>query len=319
MPKPQPAAAAAIPPVPVLKAVLIMLFGVFLLSVMGVIVKVLLARYGAPELSAWRNLLGMIPTAMILWSSSDWQAKGRPLRLRRWRLGLMRGGFVTLAQLCYYLGLSQMEFATAATLVFAGPLFTTALSGLLLGATIGPWRWGAVVAGFSGVALILQPGAEAFALASLLPLGAALGYASSSVCAPLMDDDAPTALINLYSSGAAMAGALVLALATGGFTPIASWEDMGLILAIGGCGGCGVFCLVTAYRLASPPVVAPFEYFGMIYALLLGWAVFGERPLDRLFPGALLIVGAGLTIAWRERRRRPKALPLGGNENRTQD
>ena len=84
------------------------------------------------------------------------------------------------------------------------------------------------------------------------------------------------------------------------------WEEVGLILSVGLCGGLGVFCLISAYRLASPPALAPFEYFGMIYALILGWLIFGESPLDKLFPGAPLIVAAGLTIAWRERRRRPK-------------
>lgn len=290
---------------PVLRAAAILLAGGLLLSLMGALVKLLLGRYGASELSAWRNLLGLIPAFAILWSSSEWKARGRPFRLKRWKLALLRGVFVALAQLCYYLALSRMEFATAATLVFAGPLFVTALSGGLLGAPVGAWRWGAVIAGFVGVALILQPGAEAFQVWSLAPLGAALGYAASSVCAPLIDRDAPTPLVNLYSSSAAMVGAFGLAMATGGFTAIGSWQDMGLILAIGLCGGLGVICLVGAYRLASPPALAPFEYFGMIYALALGWLIFGESPVDKLFPGAPLIVAAGLTIAWRERRRRP--------------
>ena len=291
---------------PVLRAAATLLLGVLLLSLMGALVKMLLTRFGASELSAWRNLLGLIPTFLILWSSSDWRARGRSMRLRRWKLALLRGGFVAVAQLCFYLSLARMEFATASTLVFAGPLFVTALSGLVLKAPIGPWRWGAVLAGFAGVTLILQPGADAFTVWSLLPLGAALGYASSSVCAPLIDQDAPTPLVSLYASSAALVGAFCLAMADGGFTAFETWEEVGLILSVGLCGGLGVFCLISAYRLASPPALAPFEYFGMIYALILGWLIFGESPLDKLFPGAPLIVAAGLTIAWRERRRRPK-------------
>ena len=120
------------------------------------------------------------------------------------------------------------------------------------------------------------------------------------------DQDAPTPLVSLYASSAALVGAFCLAMADGGFTAFETWEEVGLILSVGLCGGLGVFCLISAYRLASPPALAPFEYFGMIYALILGWLIFGESPLDKLFPGAPLIVAAGLTIAWRERRRRPK-------------
>ena len=63
---------------PVLRAAATLLLGVLLLSLMGALVKMLLTRFGASELSAWRNLLGLIPTFLILWSSSDWRARGRP-------------------------------------------------------------------------------------------------------------------------------------------------------------------------------------------------------------------------------------------------
>jgi len=72
---------------------------------------------------------------------------------------------------------------------------------------------------------------------------------------------------------------------------------------MGVAGGVGVVCLIGAYRLTSPATIAPFEYFGLLFAIALGWAVFGEAPFDRLFPGALVIVAAGLVIAWRERVR----------------
>jgi drug/metabolite transporter (DMT)-like permease len=69
-------------------------------------------------------------------------------------------------------------------------------------------------------------------------------------------------------------------------------------------GGTAVLCLVVAYRMTEPSNLAPFSYFGIPMALLLGWVFFDEAPLDDLFPGALLIVAGGLMIVWRERRLR---------------
>ena len=70
---------------------------------------------------------------------------------------------------------------------------------------------------------------------------------------------------------------------------------------MGGLGGCAVLCLITAYHSARPGDLAPLEYLGIPFSFTLGWAIFDEAPFDRLWPGALLVVGAGLLIIWRER------------------
>ena len=93
-----------------------------------------------------------------------------------------------------------MALATATTLAYITPVLITLLSIPLLKHQVGRWRLLAVVVGFIGVLLIMAPGSEVFTLYSLLPVGAALGYALSIVFVRLMDDRDPTALINLYAS-----------------------------------------------------------------------------------------------------------------------
>ena len=68
------------------------------------------------------------------------------------------------------------------------------------------------------------------------------------------------------------------------------------------CGGFGVIFLMIAYRQADPTVLAPFSYFGILTAFFFGWVLFGEFPVDKLFPGVILIIGSGLVILWREQR-----------------
>jgi drug/metabolite transporter (DMT)-like permease len=127
-------------------------------------------------------------------------------------------------------------------------------------------------------------------------------YALTGVTSRLFDADVPTPLLNLYSAAAAMVGATVLCLSTGGFSPVASGTDMAWIFLMGAMGGSGVLCLVASFRMTEPSNLAPFQYFGILFAFLLGWVFFGEAPVERLFPGVILIIAGGLLIVWRERR-----------------
>lgn len=286
----------------IFKAVCLSLGGLFLLDVMGAIIKYLGSVYPAQQLAMYRNLFGLVPCVIVLAWSREWRDQGRPVRLRKWPLALARGLFVTFAQYCFYTSLLHLEFATASTLAFASPLIVTALSMPILGDRVGPWRWSAVCMGFVGMVIVMRPGAEVFSPYALLPVAAAFGYALSAVTIRLFDDSTPTAILNVYAQIAAFAGALVLTLTTSGHVPIASAHDWAWIVAIGITGGAGVLSLVGAYRLTAPSNLAPFDFFALVFAFVIGWLVFDEAPFDRLFPGVLLIVGGGLLIVWRERR-----------------
>ena len=158
--------------------------------------------------------------------------------------------------------------------------------------------------GFGGILLVLQPGGTAFTWIALLPLCAAFCYAANSVTSRLFDDDVPTAMINIYSNIGALIGSIILVTATGGYIPVASLADWLWLIAMGAVGGTAVFCLISAYRLADPSSLSPFEYFGIPFSFFLGWVFFAEAPFDRLLPGVFLIVGGGLLIIWREHVRK---------------
>lgn len=286
-----------------LRAVIVILLAIFTFSVMGAIIKHLTPHYSAEQLSAFRNAFGLIPSFLILMLSRDWHLGRRPLLIRQWKLGLARGGLVAVAQICFYSALARIEFATASTLAFAGPLFITALSVPLLREHVGAWRWTAVIMGFAGILLIMRPGSEVFTPYAILPIAAAACYASSSILVRLMDDHVPSATLNIYSTTGALLGSICLLLATSGFRPVLSAQDWMWLLAMGLFGGFAVLCLVVAYRMTKPSNLAPFEYFGIPFSFMIGWFAFGEAPFDQLLPGALLIVAAGLLIFWREHRR----------------
>ena len=285
-------------------AAAIILLAIMLFDVMGAIIKYLGATYPAQQLSVFRNLFGLIPTAIILMSTQSWKSAGRPIIIRQWKMGLLRGGVVALAQLSFYFALSNMEFATATSIAFAGPLFITAMSVPVLGMVVGKWRWLAVAVGFIGVLWVIRPATDSFNVFAIFPLCAAFAYATLSVTSRLFDEDVSTALVNMYSNIGGLVGAIGLVLITGAWVPIARPSDWLWLIAMGSAGGIAVFCLISAYRLADPSSLSPFEYFGIPFSFFLGWFFFAEAPFEKLIPGVFLIVGAGLIIVWREHLRK---------------
>jgi len=293
------------------RAVAYVLLAILLFDFQGVIIKFLGERYPVQQLAGFRNVFGLIPSLIVLALSSEWHARGRLLRIRQWRLGLLRGLFIAMAQFCFYLSITKMELATASTLTYISPVLITLLSIPILKHRVGLWRWLAVIIGFVGVVMIMGPGSEIFTPYSLLPIGAAFGYSLSTVCVRLFDEHNPTALINMYASAGALLGTLAIVFATTGYSEVESLQDWGLLLCMGLVGGFAVLALINAYRLARPSSLSPYEYFGIPFAFILGWLFFDEAPFAKLFPGVLLIIAGGLLIAWREHRNRNRPEAIG--------
>ena len=282
-------------------AIILSLIALTLFDGMGLIIKHLSNNYSATELTAWRNIFGLIPTLIALWSSRKWRTNGKVLKIRQWKLALLRGAIVTFAQVSFYISLGLMAFATASTISYATALFTTALAIPVLGERVGWVRWSAVLVGFLGVIMVIQPGAEGFSSYTLFPLAAAVFYALVGVTARLFDDDVPSAVVNLYSSFSSVVGAVLITYFWGGFNSITSTTDMVWIILMGGLGGTAVLLLVISYRMTEQSNLAPFSYFGIPLSFVLGWLFFNEAPWNTLFPGGILIAAAGLFIVWRER------------------
>jgi drug/metabolite transporter (DMT)-like permease len=287
-----------------LRAVVYILLAILLFDLQGVIIKFLGDRYPVQQLASFRNIFGLLPSLLVLFLSREWHSRGRQLKIRQWRLGLLRGLSIAVAQFCFYLSITKMELATAATLAYISPVLITILSVPILKHHVGLWRWMAVITGFIGVLMIMGPGSDLFTAYSLLPIVASLGYSLSTVCVPLFDDEVPTALLNMYASVGALFGALLILFATTGYLGVDSAADWLLLLTMGLVGGFAVLALISAYRLAKPASLSPYEYFGIPFAFILGWWFFDEAPFGKLIPGVFLIVAGGMLIAWRERKKR---------------
>jgi len=287
-----------------IRAILVCLLAYLCFDLMSVHVRILSASYSPQELSVYRNVLGVLPSILLLMYTRELSFDIKDYKIKKWKLAFGRGLLVALAQLLFYTALADLELATVSALGQTNAIFIVLIAVIFYGEKVGAWRWSAVIIGFGGAVWIMQPGSNLFTWTAVLPIGAAFCYAASMVTLRSFDVSISSAIIYLYSSLAAALGAILLATGTTDFSPIQSMSDALLILSMSLCGGFGVVFLMYAFRQAPASVLAPFSYFGILTAFGLGWIVFDELPLDKLFPGVILIILSGLTILWREERNK---------------
>ena len=287
-----------------IRAILICLLAYLCFDLMGVHVRILSAHYSPQELSVYRNVLGVLPTIVLLAYTRELNFNLGSYKIKQWKLAFLRGLFVAIAQLMFYVAIANLELATVSALGQTTSIFAVLIAIIIYREKVGVWRWGSIILGFIGAILIVRPGSDVFSWTALMPIGAAFFYASSMVTLRSFDKSISSAVLYLYSASSAALCAIILATITTDFTQIQSFKDLMLIFSMSICGGFGVIFLMFAFRNAPAAVLAPFSYFGIITAFLFGWLIFDEFPINTLFPGILLIIFAGLTILWREQKQK---------------
>lgn len=223
----------------------------------------------------------------------------RALRTGHIGLHLLRGAINIISASFFYLGLQSLPLAETTAIAFSAPLFVTALSVWVLKERVDAKRWLAVAAGFSGVLVIVQPGAASFQVAALYPLATAVLYAVMMLTARAIGAAESVLTTMLYIVvGQLVCSALV---APAFWTPL-EWTHMPFFAGIALLSTLGLTFITQGFRIGPASVVAPFDYTGLLWATLLGWFIWQDRPELHHAIGASFIVGSGMYIAWREAR-----------------
>jgi drug/metabolite transporter (DMT)-like permease len=221
-----------------------------------------------------------------------------------------RGTLSVCGMFTNFSALTRLPLADATAIFFASPLITVALAAIVLKERVGLFRWSAVLVGFAGVIVMLipqfDPGNYAVAgVASVAAVGSMFAVVSA-VCNAgtviqtrrLTQSETTSSIVFYFSLFCALVGALTLPFA---WHPPTGSELLALI-AMGMFGGIAHIFLTESYRYASASVIAPFDYSSMLWALLLGYWVFGELPGALVYVGGSIVAGAGLFVIWRERQ-----------------
>jgi drug/metabolite transporter (DMT)-like permease len=227
---------------------------------------------------------------------------------RRPWVNLLRGGLHAAASLLFFVAVKYMPLADVFAIYFVEPFMLTALSAFFLGDKVGWRRWLAILIGFGGAMIVIQPSFEIFGLKALLPVACAFLYALYLFMNRAVGEaDSPLTMQTMAGIGGTifMTAALWFGAAQGAedFVPSlpASWLGLVLLLLLGTISGYAHMLVVRAFRLAPLSLLAPFQYFEIISATVLGYAIFGDFPNLSKWIGILIIVGSGLFIIWRER------------------
>ena len=280
-----------------LRGIVLTLAGVFLLTSSDAAIKWVTGSLPFGEALFLRTLFVILPIAVIVWHRGGLAC----LRIVSPKNLLLRALFGTGSTFLIVASLSLLPIGEVLTLVFVTPVLVTALAPLLLGERVGWHRWAAVLAGFAGVLIMLQPDTNAFHVAALLPLAAALVASLRDIITRRISASESSLAILVFS----ILGMLLASLATAPF----GWRPIGLTeIAVAGVSGIlfGIahYMMIESYRFAEASLVAPFRYTNLIWAPLVGYLLFGEVPDKALLAGAPLIGASGLYIIWRERALR---------------
>ncbi len=223
------------------------------------------------------------------------------LRTKRMKLQIVRSILLVGSTALNFLALRWLQLDEALSIIFTFPFIVAIASGPMLGEWIGWRRWSAIAFGFAGVLLITRPGFGGLHPAALLSLAATVCYGLYAVITRIVakTDSNQTSLF--YAN---FIGALVM-LPVIPFvwqTP-ANWLIALMLLGTGVLGSTGHFCLIAGHSLAPASVLSPFIYTQLVWVVILGYVVFDHVPTGWTLAGAAMVIGSGLYLLYRERRR----------------
>lgn len=292
------------------------MLAMLIFSLQDIAVKWMGGNYPVLEIVAFRSVIA-IPLTLLLFRYEG--GHGLPTT-RQHALEYIRGGCYFLSYTAYFMGLAALPLAEIAAIKFSGPLMITLLSVVMLGEKVGLQRWLALLVGFGGVLLIVQPGSTSFNMGSICILISVLFYALAAILTRKLQRTDSSATMAYYSSLVYLIATLLLSpvvIAIGDvpnahpsiaflFRPWAtpSLLDWMVMSGLGLVWAGGMYFTARAYSVALASVVAPFEYTALPINVMWGFLIWRELPTLTTWAGAALTLASGLYIVYRERNER---------------
>ena len=297
------------------KGIVFILFGMALFSIQDSLIKFIFNDVALYELYFGRTLVAaLLLIVFLIYKKEKIILKTHYPVLTVLRVTLFFFGFSF-----FYISLTFMTMAMANALFFSSPFFMSIFAKFFLKEQIGVRRWSAIIVGFIGVYIVLNPNFNEFNYFKLAPVACALCYASSMTITKFTSDKDSVFTQMMWLYIIATIFSIIIYVFTGDgslnnysnptmqfitrewfINPSYAWP---YVCAMGLVGGIAFYCVFSAYSVASPSVVSLFEYSLIIWAMIAGFLLFKDVPTFRTFIGVALIIGAGIYIYIREKAR----------------
>ena len=274
-----------------LAGIALMTAGIFLFAVNDALGKWLVATYSVGQVLLIRSLAALALLLPFIWRDIQ-TFRAAP----RWDLQVLRAAFATIEVACFYWAVAYLPLADVMTYYLAGPIFVTAIAGTVLREPVGWRRWAAVLVGFAGVVVALRPAGGTFTGPALIALIGSFTFSLSMVATRALRGTGGTVLVTTQTVGALAFGAVAAPFA---WVPPSS-GDLALLVLLGIVAMVAHICVNRSLVLAPASTVVPYQYTTIIWAVLFGYLVFGDRPDAAMLAGAAIIIAAGLFIFLRE-------------------
>lgn len=249
------------------------------------------------QLIATRNVIATALILVLIWMS------GQAGQLRRAvnRAVVTRSSFDIVATFFFLMALFNMPIGNVMAINMATPLAMTAAAAMLLKSPVGWRRWSAVLAGFGGILLIVQPRAEGFNAYALLAVASVIFIVGRDLSTRNIDQSIPSLVVTLTNAVFVLVSALILTVFQGWVA--IGWREIALLAGAGLFLVAGYLLIVDAFRHGDLVAVGPFRYTGLVWALLSGFIIWGDIPNAMAQAGIAIVVASGLYVLHRERIR----------------
>ncbi|SON54087.1 carboxylate/amino acid/amine transporter [Hartmannibacter diazotrophicus] len=279
----------------ILLGILLMLVGDFMFALNDALGKWLVGSYGVGQVLFLRSLAGVAVILPMVLKAGPTSV----LRLERPRLQVARAVLSTAEIVLFYAAVASLPLAYVMTIYLSAPIWVAALSPLMLGEAVGWRRWSAIVVGFGGVIVALQPSADTFSLATLLALAGSLAFALMIILSRQLRATPDVAIVFWQTVGALAAGIVLVPF---DWAP-ASGRDIALMGLLGVVALLAHLLINRSLKLAPAAAVAPIQYTLLVWAVVFGYFIFGDVPQLSTAVGAAIIVAAGLFIFERQKKK----------------
>ena len=288
------------------KAILLKLISALLFAAMSALVRFLGDAVPIGQVVFFRAAFAILPVVVIY----AWRRElATAVRTKRPFGHLGRGLIAVAGMFLNFAALVRLPLVDATAISFAAPLITVAFAALILKERVRVYRWSAVGVGFLGVLVMLWPHFDLTHVSTVASTAGTVGALCAITSAftnagaviqtrRLTASETTSSIVFYFSLICAFAGLATLPLGWQAPTP----AELAALIGLGIFGGLAHIFLTESYRYASASVIAPFDYTAILWAFVLGYAMFGEIPTAIVFIGAAIVAGAGLFVIFRERQ-----------------